>query len=40
MREGEGSTLGTSKSKKSLKIDIFVSLSDNSAQEKAGTEKI
>ena len=30
MREGEGSILGTSELKKSLKIDIFVSVRDNS----------
>ena len=34
MREGEGSTLGTSELKKLLKIDIFVSLCDNSAHMK------
>ena len=40
MREGEGSNLGTSKLKELLKIDIFVSLCDNSAYKGAGKQKI
>ena len=40
MREGEGSILGTSEFKKSLKIDIFVSLCDNSAHKRAGKKRI
>ena len=40
MREGGGSIIGTSELKKSLKIDIFVSLCDNSAYERAGKQKI
>ena len=39
MREGEGSILGTSELKKSLKIDIFVSVRDNSAHKRAGKQK-
>ena len=39
MREGEGSILGTSKLTKLLKIDIFVSLCDNSAHKRAGKQK-
>ena len=40
IREGELSILGTFDLKKSLKIDIFVSLCDNSAQKRAGKQKI
>ena len=40
MREGEGSILGTFELKKSLKIDIFLSLCDNSAHKRAGKQKI
>ena len=40
MREGQGSILGKFELKKSLKIDIFVSLSDNSAHKRAGKQKI
>ena len=40
MWEGEGSILGTSELKKLLKIDIFVSLCDNSAHKRAGKQKI
>ena len=40
MREGEESILGTSKLKKLLRTDIFVSLCDNSAHKRAGKHKI
>ena len=40
LREGEGSTLGTSELTKLLKIDIFVSLCDNSAHKRVGKQKI
>ena len=40
MREGEGSILGTFELKTLLKIDIFVSLCDNSAHKRAGKQKI
>ena len=40
MKEGEGSTLGAFELKKLLKIDIFVSLCDNSAHKRAGKQKI
>ena len=40
MRKGEGSILGTSELTKLLKIDIFVSLCDNSAHKRAGMQKI
>ena len=40
MREGERSILGTSELTKLLKIDIFISLCDSSADKKAGKEKI
>ena len=40
MREGEGSILGTSELKKLLKIDIFVSLCDNSAHKRAFQENL
>ena len=40
MREGYGSILGTFGLKKILKIDIFISLCDNSAQNRAGKPKI
>ena len=39
MREGEGSILGASELKKTLKIDICVSLCDNSAHKRAGKQK-
>ena len=35
MREGEGSIIGTFRLKKMLKIDIFISLCDNSSHNKA-----
>ena len=40
IREGDGSISGTSELKKLLKIDIFVSLCDNSAHKRAGKQKI
>ena len=40
MREGEESILGTSELKKSLKIDIIVSIWDYSAHKRAGKQKI
>ena len=40
MKEGEESILETSELKKLLKNDIFVSLCDNSAHKRAGTQKI
>ena len=40
MREGEASILGTLKLKKSLKINIFVSLCDNSALKRDNKLKI
>ena len=40
MREGEGSILGTFELKKSLKIDIIVSLCDHSAHKRASKQKI
>ena len=40
IREGEGRILGTFELKKSLKIDIFVSLCDYSANKRAGKRKI
>ena len=40
MREGEKSILGTFELKKSLKIDIFISLCDNSAHKIAGKQNI
>ena len=39
-REGEESILGTFEFKKSLEIDIFVSLCGNSAHKRAGKQKI
>ena len=39
MREGEGSILGTFELKKLIKIDMFVSLCDNSAHKRAGKLK-
>ena len=40
MREGERSISGTFKFKKLLKMDIFISLCDNSTHKKAGKQKI
>ena len=40
MREEDGSILGTSELKKMLKIDIFVSICDNSAHKRAGKQEI
>ena len=40
MREGEGSILGTFRLKKLLKIDIFISLCDNSVHNRAMNLKI
>ena len=40
MREVEGYILGTLELKKLLRIDIFVSLCDNSAHKRAGKQKI
>ena len=40
MREGEMSILGTSELTKLLKIDIFVSLCDNSAHKRADKQEI
>ena len=40
MREAEGSILGTSELTKLVKIDIFVSISDNSTHERVGKQKI
>ena len=40
MREGEGSILRPFDFKKSPKIDIFVSLCDNSVHKRAGKQKI
>ena len=39
MREGEGSISGTSELTKSLKVDVFVSLCDNSAHKRAGKDR-
>ena len=40
MREREGSILGTYELTKLLKIDIFISLCDNSAHKRVGRQKI
>ena len=40
MREGKGSILGTSELTKLLKINIFVSLCDNSSHKRTGKQKI
>ena len=40
MMEGEGSILATSELTKLLKIDMFVSLCNNSAHKRAGKQKI
>ena len=40
MREEEGSILGITELKKMLKTDIFVSLCDNSLDQRAGKQKI